>query len=264
MATSELSHERTQLEINNINLQETHESKEIVAKSDPDEVLVKLGNFEFLLVFVSLALGVFLVAIDFTIVSTALPAIAGEFQSLDQIAWVGSAFLLSSTGFSSTYGSLCDIFGRKTTLLLAITIFEGGSLLCGAAPTMTALILGRFIAGIGGGGLYSCVLIIIADIVSLRDRGKYQGMIGAVFGLSSIIGPLLGGIFTDKISWRWCFYINLPIGAVTALVVVVFLKFPSPQGSMLEKMHKIDFLGTFAVVAAASFFLVPIQFGGKL
>lgn len=231
-------------------------------KEDPDAITIPLTKFQFITVFLSLGMAVFLVALDITIVSTAIPAIASEFQALDQIAWVGTGFLLTSTAFSPTYGSLCDIFGRKLTFLSAIAIFEVGSLMCGIASSMLVLIFGRLVAGIGGGGIFSSALIMIADIVSLRDRGKYQGILGAVFGISSVIGPLLGGAFTDSISWRWCFYINLPIGAITALVVTIYLKFPAPEGTIMSKIHKIDYLGTLLIVAAVTCFLLPLQFGG--
>ncbi|KAJ3270016.1 hypothetical protein HDV01_000727 [Terramyces sp. JEL0728] len=233
------------------------------SKTDPDAVTVQLTKTEFVTVFVSLVLAIFLVALDTTIVSTAIPAIAQEFQALDQISWIGTGFFLTSTAFSPTYGSFCDIFGRKATFIFAISLFEIGSLLCGVAPSMIVLIIGRLVAGIGGGGIFAATLIIISDIVSLRDRGKYQGIIGAVFGLSSVVGPLLGGVFTDQISWRWCFYINLPIGLFTGCVVLFMLKFPAPEGDIMSKLHKIDYLGTIVVVSAVTCFLIPLQFGGS-
>nr|KAJ3404559.1 hypothetical protein HK105_003892 [Polyrhizophydium stewartii] len=128
---------------------------------------------------------------------------------------------------------------------------------------MELLIFGRAFAGVGGAGIYSLVLIIISDIVSFRDRGKYQGFIGAVFGLSSVLGPLLGGAFTDGISWRWCFYINLPLGAVSLFVVTVFLRLPGPEGSVAAKLKRIDYLGTLFVLAATICLLISLEFGGK-
>lgn len=233
-------------------------------QEDPlDHVVIPLSPLNFRIVFTCFALAVFLIALDTTIVSTAIPAIATEFASLDQIAWIGSGFFLTSTSFSPIYGSMCDIFGRKPTFLAGIIIFEIGSLMCGLAPSMVVLILGRIVAGVGGGGVFSVVLIMISDVVSIRDSGKYQGVIGAVFGLSSVLGPLLGGIFTDNISWRWCFYINLPIGFISATAIYFLLDFPSPEGSIKEKLKRVDYLGTFLIVAATTCLLIAVQFGGS-
>ncbi|KAJ3318815.1 hypothetical protein HDV06_006996 [Boothiomyces sp. JEL0866] len=230
---------------------------------DLDEVAVKLTPFQFISVFVSFAFSVFLVSLDGTIVSTAIPSIGAEFRAFDQVSWIGIAFLLTSTALSPVYGELCNIFGRKPVFLFAIIIFEVGSLMCGIAPSMNFLIAGRAVAGIGGGGIFSCVLIMIADITSLRESGKYQGIIGAVFGLSSVIGPLLGGIFTDKLTWRWCFYINLPIGFIAALIVAVYLKFPPPEGSIKDKLHRLDYVGTFFIVVSTVLILIPLELGGS-
>eukprot|EP00842_Homolaphlyctis_polyrhiza_P001326 jgi/Hompol1/2194/HPOL_005883-RA len=171
------------------------------ATFSPDHVRVPLSRLQFIAVYIGLALAIFLAALDQTIVATAIPAIVKEFDGLDKVAWIGTAYLLTSTAFSSLYGKFADIFGRKPTFLFAIIIFEVGSLVCGIANSMIVLIIGRAVAGVGGGGIFSLVLIIISDIVSLRDRGKYQGIIGAVFGLSSVVGPLLGGFFTDSVTW---------------------------------------------------------------
>ncbi|KAF9090919.1 hypothetical protein BGX23_005596, partial [Mortierella sp. AD031] len=147
-----------------------------------------------------------------------------------------------------------DIFGRKSTFLFSITIFLIGSALCGASQT---------IAGIGAGGIMSMVMIIITDLVSLRDRGKYQGIIGAVFGFSSVIGPLLGGVFTDHASWRWAFFINLPIGAITVAAVVKLLHLPRVSGSFREKINRIDFMGSIALIIGLVLVLLPLNWGGS-
>lgn len=228
-----------------------------------DHVITPLPKVKFLMVFVGLTFGIFLAALDQTIVATTLSAIAIEFSALDQIAWIGTAYLLTATAFQPTYGKFADIFGRKMTFLLAIFLFEIGSLICGIAPNMVTLIIGRAIAGVGGGGIFGLVFIIIADIVSLQDRGKYQGMVGAVFGIASVIGPLLGGAFTDSLTWRWAYYINLPFGAVTVACVIFFLHLPYPSGSILEKLKRIDWWGTVVLVGATVALLLPLNWGGS-
>ncbi|CAJ0909369.1 16962_t:CDS:10 [Entrophospora sp. SA101] len=209
------------------------------------------------------AFAVFLAALDQTIVSTALPAIASEFKALDQIAWVATAYLLTMTALQTTYGKLSDIFGRKSTFLFSIIIFEIASLLCGLAPNMEAMIIFRALGGIGGGGIISLVIIIISEIVPTQDRGKYQGLIGACFGIASVVGPLLGGAFTDHVTWRWAFYINLPLGVVTIVTVVAFLKLPGPTGSLLAKLKRVDYYGTVMIMVATILLLLSLSWGGS-
>ncbi|KAJ3103139.1 hypothetical protein HDU97_010347 [Phlyctochytrium planicorne] len=231
-------------------------------RADPTEVKVPLPRSQFIAVFVGLALSILLAALDQTIVSTALKAIVADLGGQSLIPWIGSAYLLTATSFAALYGKFADIFGRKWVFLFAIVVFELGSLLCAVATSMTFLIVGRAVAGIGGGGIFSLVLIIISDIVSIQDRGKFQGIIGAVFGLSSVIGPLIGGAFSDNISWRWCFWINLPIGAITFVTVIFFLRFPSPEGSIVDKLVRIDYLGTALLTVAVTTLITPLQLGG--
>ncbi|RHZ60070.1 hypothetical protein Glove_359g14 [Diversispora epigaea] len=230
---------------------------------DPTVPSVQMSKTKVLLVFVGLALSILLAALDQTIVATALPKIAQDFDALGQISWIGSAYLLTATAFQPTYGKFSDIFGRKSTFLTAIILFEAGSLICGLAKNMNMLIVARAIAGLGGGGIFSLVLIIISEIVSIQDRGKYQGMIGGVFGISSVVGPLLGGAFTDHLTWRWAFYINLPLGAIAIIFVVAFLHLPHPEGSLVNKLKRIDWLGTFFIASSTVCVLLPLNWGGS-
>ncbi|KAF9146825.1 hypothetical protein BGX30_007743 [Mortierella sp. GBA39] len=220
-----------------------------------DEPVNALPFKELIMVFV-----VFLTALDQTIVSVCTTKIANEFKALNDIAWIGTSYLLTATAFQPLYGRFSDIFGRKSVFLFAITVFLGGSALCGAAQSMTMTIAARGISGVGAGGIISMVMIIITDLVAPRERGKYQGIIGAVFGHSSIIGPLLGGVFTNHASWRWVFFTNLPIGAITLAVVIKLLRFPHVGGSFRDKIKRIDFLGTLSLIAGLVLLLpnVPI------
>ncbi|KAF9431928.1 hypothetical protein BGZ76_011512 [Entomortierella beljakovae] len=233
-------------------------------KSAPgDDQIQSLPFKELMVVFTGLMLAVFLASLDQTIVSVCTTNIANEFKSLSEIPWIGTAYLLTSTSFQPLYGRFSDIFGRKSTFLFALAIFLVGSALCGAAQNMIMMIVARGIAGIGAGGMMSMVMIIITDIVSLRDRGKYQGIIGAAFGVSSVIGPLLGGVFTDHASWRWAFYINLPIGAITVFTVVKVLHLPHERSSFKEKIVRVDFLGSATLIAGLVMILLPLNWGGS-
>ncbi|KAJ3126439.1 hypothetical protein HK100_010242 [Physocladia obscura] len=227
-------------------------------------VRVPLEKTQFILVYVGLLLAIMLGALDQTIVATALKSIVAEFGHQDLIPWIGSAYLLTAAPFGTVYGKFADIFGRKPVFLFSIVTFEVGSLICGASNSMEMLIAGRTIAGIGGGGMTSMVLIIISDIVSIQDRGKYQGFSGATFGLSAILGPLLGGAFSDHISWRWCFFINLPLGVITIVAVVAFLKFPPTEGSMIDKIKRVDIYGALLLFASIICLITPLQLGGTI
>src|SRR5436309_4291587 len=173
------------------------------------------------LIFGALLLVLLLAALDQTIVSTALPTIVSDLGGLDHLSWVVTAYLLTATVSGPLYGKLGDLFGRKIVLQAAIGIFLVGSALCGLSQSMGQLIGFRALQGLGAGGLIVVTLAVVGDIIPPRERGKYQGYFGAVFGVSTIIGPLLGGFFVDNLSWRWIFYVNLPIGVVALAVIGV-------------------------------------------
>ncbi|KAF9629975.1 Tetracycline resistance protein TetB/drug resistance transporter [Lasiodiplodia theobromae] len=215
----------------------------------------------------ALCLSVFCMALDNTIISTAIPRITDQFKALDDVGWYGSSYLLTTCAFQLTFGKLYTFFSIKWTYLIALFIFELGSFICGIAPTSDALIVGRAIAGLGSAGIFSGAILIVSKTVPLRQRPTYTGLIGAMYGIASIAGPLLGGVFTDKVTWRWCFYINLPFGLVTAIFIFFFFKSPkivkNTASGWKAKLNEFDIYGTTVFLPAIVSLLLALQWGGS-
>jgi EmrB/QacA subfamily drug resistance transporter len=213
---------------------------------------------QILMIMSGLMLGMFLASLDQTIVATALPTIVGDFHRSDLLSWVITAYLLASTASTPLWGKAGDLYGRKRVFQLAIVVFLVASALCGASQNMFELIAFRGLQGVGGGGLLSLAFAIIGDVIPPRERGRYQGYFGAVFGVSSVAGPLAGGFAVDNLSWRYIFYVNLPLGIVALIVTNRVLRLP-----VRKREVKIDWLGALLLVAGVSCILLATQLGGE-
>ncbi|KAJ7646955.1 ABC transporter [Roridomyces roridus] len=223
-------------------------------------------------VFIAMMLSILLVALDQTILATALPRIASDFDAFSLQGWVSSAYILSQTVFILLYGQSLRLFAAKYLMLSSIAIFEVGSLVCGVSKNVDQLIAGRTVTGVGAAGIYVTMFQIISQVTRLEDRPRLFGFFGAVFGLSSVIGPLIGGAFTDHVTWRWCFLINLPVGGVSLVAVTFLLKAQTPLGAdpakrrprdILDQFLRMDFFGGLLVAGFVTSLMLALQWGGN-
>ncbi|GAW18492.1 hypothetical protein ANO14919_079680 [Xylariales sp. No.14919] len=224
-------------------------------------------GFAFGITLFALFISLFCVALDSTIIATAIPRITDQFHALQDVGWYGSSYLLTKCAFQLPFGKTFRFFSLKWTFLAALLIFEVGSVLCAAAQSSAILIVGRTIAGIGCAGISSGGLIIIANITPLEKRATYQSLYGGIFGIASVVGPLVGGAFTDKVSWRWCFYINLPLGAVSAAFIIFSLRLPPKPNPFKEQgvrslLWNLDPVGFVFFVPSIISLLFALQWGG--
>jgi MFS family permease len=233
----------------------------------PDEPIYP-KSFKLVLVIVALNLSIFCVGLDNTIISSAIPKITDQFHALDDVGWYGSAYLLTTCAFQLTWGKFYTFYSIKGTFLASLFVFELGSLICAVAPNSTTLIIGRAIAGVGGGGVGSGTFLLVAHSVSSRRRPALIGLVGGMYGFSSIAGPLLGGAFTDSsnFTWRGCFYINLPLGFITALCILLFVHTSGSQKgnkvSYKDQLKQMDLPGTALLMPGVICLLLALQWGG--
>jgi EmrB/QacA subfamily drug resistance transporter len=225
-------------------------------RSKPPGYNLTIGRI--LAIYAGLMVTLALAALDQTIVATALPRIVGDLGGITQYSWVFTAYMLTSTVTVPLYGKLGDVYGRKRLFLLSIVVFLIGSALCGAAQSMTQLVVFRAIQGIGAGGLFPLSLAVIGNIVPPRDRGRWQGLIGAVFAAASIIGPAVGGFIVDNTTWRWVFFVNLPVGGLALIVISLTM----PRRAALTE-HAIDWLGAGVLAAGTGSLLLGLVWGGR-
>ncbi|RYP24792.1 hypothetical protein DL765_000338 [Monosporascus sp. GIB2] len=221
-------------------------------------------GFRLASIVIALNLCVFLMSLDNTIIATAIPKITDEFQSLEDVLWYGSAYFLVIGGFQTVWGKVYRYFPLKTSFALAIFIFEIGSLICGAAPTSVALIIGRAIGGLGAAGLGTGAYLMIALAAEPKKQPLFIGLVGMSYGIASVLGPVLGGVFTDsRLTWRWCFYINLPIGGVACLIVLLFFQAPPSakptQAPLSEKILQMDPVGAMLIIGGATCYILALH-----
>ncbi|MCJ1396705.1 hypothetical protein MMC18_009597 [Xylographa bjoerkii] len=236
-----------------------------IANEQMDEISYP-GPIKLTLVLLSLSLAVFLYGLDQTIIATAIPKITDEFHALGDVGWYAAAYLLTSSAFQLLWGKMFTIFSIKLTYLSAVAIFEIGSLVCATAPSSVAFIVGRAVAGVGAAGVYSGSVIVLMHVAPLEKRPMYIGILGAAMGVASICGPFLGGVFSDSVTWRWCFYINLPLGGLTLGIVALFVHIkPNEKYAVMgwwERLKRLDLPGLITLVPAIVCLLLALQWGG--
>ncbi|KAE8423669.1 efflux pump antibiotic resistance protein [Aspergillus pseudocaelatus] len=239
-----------------------------VQTEDLNEPAIELpGTWQLAIITVSLCCGTILVALDTTIISVAVPSISTAFQTFDDVGWYGSAYLLTVTAFQPAFGNIFQLFNAKTTYVVAAVLFEIGSVICAASPTSAAFVCGRAITGVGAAGLYQGALSIIGLTVELDQRPMYLGIVLSVFGIAACLGPPLGGILTQHATWRWCFWINLPIGAVSIVLIFCFLKlrvhYSKPPDPILARVRSLDIIGIVLTIAWVCCLILALQFGSR-
>ncbi|KAG8874894.1 hypothetical protein FRB97_005554 [Tulasnella sp. 331] len=242
--------------------------KGAVAGAPAEDESHYVDGYKLMLIFVGMLMSIFLVSLDQTIVATAIPRIASQFNALEQVTWIASGYFLTQASLILSYGRILAVAPTKWVYLGSVTLFEIGSLICGVSPNINVLIFGRALSGTGAAGIFTGCLSIIARITRLEQRPLLFGAFGGVYALASVVGPLLGGAFTQHVSWRWCFYINLPFGAITIASILIFIKpehsiIPADDGTTAwQKFIGLDWIGTILCVGMVTSLLLPLQWGG--
>ena len=249
------------------NTTDDHDKRQKEPKTDVVKLDEHPSGALLVCIVLALVLAIFLVSLDLTIVATAIPKITDEFHGLADVSWYSAAFFMTISGFQSAWGKVYKYFPLKISFLISIFIFELGSLICGVAPNSAALIVGRAIAGLGAAGIGSGTYTIIAFSASPKNRPMFTGIIGTSYGIAAVVGPLIGGAFANKVSWRWCFYINLPIGAISVFIILLFFKTPSAakpkSASLREKLLQMDLVGVVVVMGAVISYILALHYGGQ-
>ncbi|KAH8812400.1 major facilitator superfamily domain-containing protein [Xylogone sp. PMI_703] len=232
------------------------------AAAEPEEPPAK-KDWRFWMVFMCVCVPTLLVAIDLSIVSTALPTIAKDLDAEEAFVWVANAYVLASTAVQPLFGQMANIFGRRSLTIISVLLFMLGSGLAGGAKNIAMIIAARTIQGIGGGGIITLGEIIICDLLPLRERGQYTGILAGTYAIGTIIGPVIGGIFTQHVTWRWCFYINLPIAGLSLIFILPFLNLKYRRvGTIWDRFKRVDWLGNAILIAAVTAILLALAWGG--